>query len=115
MSAASPTAIRFCPKIENSRGGVSGHDHGELWPEKAIRQEETPARYFAIFAAQIPDPQPTAIRLRTEVDKRAFGIGHDTPRWTLGGVLGLGNQSSAGLGHAAGSSAIKAWGGWAPP
>ena len=60
-------------------------------------------------------PQPIAIRLRAEVDKRALGIGHDTGRLTLGGVLGLGNQSSTGLGHAEGSSAIKAWGGWAPP
>ncbi len=62
MSEASPTAIRVCPKSEDSRGGVSGHDHGELWPEKDIRQVETRAGYFAIFEGQITDPQPTAIR-----------------------------------------------------
>ena len=62
MSAASFTPIRVCPKNENSRGEVSSHDHGELRPEKVIRQVETPAGYFAIFAAKIPDPQPTEIR-----------------------------------------------------
>ena len=62
MSAASPTAIRVCPKSEDSRGGVSGHDYGELWSEEEIRQVETPAGYFAIFAGQIPAPLPTAIR-----------------------------------------------------
>jgi len=62
MSAACPTPIRVCPKNENSRGEVSSHDHGELCPGKEFRQEETPAGYFANFTAQIPDPQPTAIR-----------------------------------------------------
>ena len=42
MSAASHTAIRDCPKNENSRGGIFGHDHEELWPGKADRHEETP-------------------------------------------------------------------------
>jgi hypothetical protein len=42
MSAASPTAIRVCPKNENSRGGVSSHEHGQFWPEKKFPQEETP-------------------------------------------------------------------------
>jgi hypothetical protein len=64
MSAVSLTAIRVYPKIGGSRGGVSGHDHGELWPEKEIRQEETPAGYFAIFEGQIPDPQAAAIRTK---------------------------------------------------
>jgi len=62
MSAASPTAMGVCPRNENSRSGVSGHGHKELWAEKEIRQAETPAGYFAIFAGQIPDPQPTATR-----------------------------------------------------
>jgi hypothetical protein len=50
MSATSPTPIRVCPKKKNSRGEVPSHDHGELCPEKAIRQVEPPAGYFAIFA-----------------------------------------------------------------
>jgi hypothetical protein len=61
MSAASPTAIRVCSKSKVSRGGVSGHDHGELWPQKVRRQVQTPAGNLAIFAGKIPDPLPTAV------------------------------------------------------
>jgi len=50
------------PECENLRGGVSSHDHGELWPEKEFRKEETPAGNFAIFAGQILPQQPAVFR-----------------------------------------------------